>query len=105
MVFVLGMLVTVAAAVMLGRAAGELRGGILVVLAIVGLSATGLWAVSPLLAGAAGLALGGWLIGLVQPCRGLSPQGVEAPPRSRSQGGCGQRFALPTVSPREEPLA
>lgn len=67
MVFVLGMLVTVVAAVMLGRAVGGLRGGILVVLAIVGLSATGLWAVSPLLAGAAGLALGGWLIGLVQP--------------------------------------
>ncbi len=67
MVFVLGMLVTVAAAVMLGRAVGGLRGGVLVVLAIVGLSATGLWAVSPLLAGAAGLALAGWLIGLVQP--------------------------------------
>ena len=65
--FVLGMLVTVAAAAMLGRAVGGLRGGVLFVLAIVGLSATGLWAVSPLLAGAAGLALAGWLIGLVQP--------------------------------------
>ena len=65
MVFVLGMLVTIAAAAMLGRAVGGLRGGILVVLALVGLSATGLWAVSPLLAGAAGLALAGWLIGLV----------------------------------------
>jgi len=67
MVFVLGMLVTIAAAAMLGRAVGGLRGGVLVVLAIVGLAATGLWAVSPLLAGAAGLALAGWLIGLVQP--------------------------------------
>ena len=67
MLFLLGMLVTIAAAVMLGRAVGGLRGAILVVLAIVGLSATGLWAVSPLLAGAAGLALAGWLIGLVQP--------------------------------------
>jgi len=65
--FALGLLVTVAAAVMLGRAIGGLRGGVLVVLAILGLSATGLWAVSPLLAGTAGLALAGWLIGLVQP--------------------------------------
>jgi hypothetical protein len=65
-VFVLGMLVTIAAAVLLGRAVGGLRGAGLVALAIVGLSATGLWAVSPLLAGAAGLALAGWLIGLVQ---------------------------------------
>ena len=67
MVFVLGMLVTIAAAAMLGRAVGGLRGGVLVVLAIVGLSATGLWAVSPLPAGAAGLALAAWLIGLPQP--------------------------------------
>jgi hypothetical protein len=67
MVFVLGMLVTIAAAAMLGRAVGGLRGGVLVVLAIVGLSATGLWAVSPLSAGAAGLALAAWLIGLLQP--------------------------------------
>jgi len=66
MVFVVGMLLTIAAAAMLGRAVGGLRGGVLVVLAIVGLAATGLWAVSPLLAGAAGLALAGWLIGLVQ---------------------------------------
>ena len=65
--FVLGMLVTVAAAAMLGRAVGGLRGGFLFVLAVVGLSATGLWAVSPLLAGAAGLALAGWLIGLARP--------------------------------------
>ncbi len=72
MVFVLGMLVTIAAAAMMGRAIGGLRGGVLVVLAIVGLSATGLWAVSPLLAGAAGLALAGWLIGLVHP-RHLTP--------------------------------
>ena len=67
MVFVLGMLVTIAAAAMLGRAVGGLRGGVLIVLAVVGLSATGLWAVSPLLAGAAGLAFAAWLIGLVQP--------------------------------------
>jgi hypothetical protein len=64
--FLLGMLVTIGAAVVLGRAVGGLRGGVLVVLAIVGLAATGLWAVSPLLAGAAGLALAGWLIGLAQ---------------------------------------
>ena len=67
LVFLPGILVTVAAAVLLGRAVGGLRGATLVVLAIVGLSATALWAVSPLLAGAAGLALAGWLIGLVQP--------------------------------------
>lgn len=67
MVFVAGMLLTIAAAVMLGRAVGGLRGTALVVLAIVGFAATGLWAISPLLAGAAGLALAGWLIGLVQP--------------------------------------
>ncbi len=67
MVFVLGMLVTIAAAAMLGRAIGGLRGGVLFALAVVGLGATGLWAVSPLLAGAAGLALAGWLIGLVHP--------------------------------------
>ena len=71
-VFVLGMLVTIAAAVLLGRAVGGLRGGVLVVLAIAGLAATGLWAVSPLLAGAAGLALAGWLIGLVQSRRPLA---------------------------------
>jgi len=65
MVFLLGMLVTIAAAVTLGRAIGGLRGGVLVVLAIVGFAATALWAVSPLLAGAAGLALAGWLLGLV----------------------------------------
>lgn len=68
-VFVAGMLVTIAAAVMLGRAVGGLRGAALVGLAIVGLAATGLWAVSPLLAGAAGLALAVWLIGLVRPRR------------------------------------
>lgn len=67
MLFLLGILVTVVAAAMLGRAVGGLRGAILVVLAIVGLFATALWAVSPLLAGAAGLALAGWLIGLAQP--------------------------------------
>ncbi len=66
MLFALGMLVTIAAAAMLGRAVGGMRGGLLFVLAVVGLSATGLWAVSPLLAGAAGLALAGWLIGLVR---------------------------------------
>jgi len=71
-VFVLGMLVTIAAAVVLGRAVGGLRGGVLVALAVVGLSATGLWAVSPLLAGAAGLAFAAWLIGLVPPLRGRS---------------------------------
>ena len=74
MVFVAGMLLTLAAAVMLGRAVDGRRGVALVVLAIVGLAATGLWAVSPLLAGAAGLALAGWLIGLVQPS-GLVAQG------------------------------
>lgn len=68
-VFVLGMLVTIAAAAVLGRAVGGFRGGTLVVLALVGLSSTGLWAVSPLLAGAAGLAFAGWLIGLIQPRR------------------------------------
>ena len=69
LLFVLGMLVTIAAAAMMGRAIGGLRGAGLFVLAVVGLAATGLWAVSPLLAGAAGLALAGWLIGLVQPRR------------------------------------
>lgn len=64
--FVLGMLVTIAAAAMLGRAIGGRRGGALVVLALVGLTSTALWAVSPLLAGAAGLAFAGWLIGLAQ---------------------------------------
>jgi len=74
-VFVLGMLVTVAAAAILGRAVGGRRGWSLVVLAIVGLSATGLWAVSPLLAGTAGLALAGWLIGLVH---AQSPRTVQS---------------------------
>jgi hypothetical protein len=64
--FVVGMLATIAAAVMLGRAIGGPRGWMLVVLALVGLISTALWAVSPLLAGAAGLAFGGWLVGLVQ---------------------------------------
>lgn len=67
LVFLPGMLIAVAAAVMLGRAVGGLRGAMLVVLAVIGLSATSLWAVSPLLAGAAGLGLAGWLIGLAQP--------------------------------------
>jgi hypothetical protein len=66
-VFVSGMLITIAAAAMLGRAVGGRRGWALLALAVVGLSATGLWAVSPLLAGAAGLGLAGWLIGLVHP--------------------------------------
>lgn len=64
--FVLGMLVTITAAVMLGRAIGGRRGWLLVVLAVVGLTSTALWAVSPLLAGAAGLAFAGWLIGLAR---------------------------------------
>lgn len=67
LIFLPGMLVTVAAAVLLGRAVGGLRGAVLVVLAVIGLSATSLWAVSPLLAGAAGLGLAGWLMGLAQP--------------------------------------
>jgi hypothetical protein len=65
-VFLLGIVVTVVAAAMLGLAVGGVRGWILVALAVVGLLATALWAVSPLLTGAAGLALAGWLIGLLQ---------------------------------------
>ncbi|MDZ5621611.1 hypothetical protein [Nocardioides bizhenqiangii] len=91
MVFVLGMLVTVAAAAMLGRAIGGLRGWILVVLAIVGLSATGLWAVSPLLAGAAGLALAGWLIGLVQPRHPRAEIELDTRRRATARGSRGTR--------------
>ena len=71
--FLLGILVTVTAAVLLGRAVGGLRGVVLVVLAVVGLAATARWAVSPLRACAAGLAFAGWLSGLVPPRRVVVP--------------------------------
>jgi hypothetical protein len=62
MVFLLGTLVLVAAAVIMVRAVGGLLGWLQLVLAVVGLSATALWAVSPLLAAAAALALAAWLL-------------------------------------------
>jgi len=62
MVFLLGVVVLVAAAVVLARAVGGRQGLVQVVLAVVGLSATALWAVSPLLAAAAALALAAWLL-------------------------------------------
>ena len=62
MMFLAGVLVTVVAAGVMARAVGGLRGGVMIALAVVGLAATALWAVSPLLAGAAALAFAGWLI-------------------------------------------
>ena len=67
MMFLAGVLVTVVAAGVMARAVGGLRGGVMIALAVVGLAATALWAVSPLLAGAAALAFAGWLIMLSAP--------------------------------------
>lgn len=65
--FLVGLLATVLAAGVMARASGGLRGAVMFTLAIVGQSATALWAVSPLLAGAAALAFAGWLILLSSP--------------------------------------
>ena len=62
MLFLAGMLVIVVAAGIMGRAVGGVRGGVMITLAVVGMAATALWAVSPLVAGAAALAFAGWLI-------------------------------------------
>jgi hypothetical protein len=62
MVFLVGLLVLVAAAAILVRALGGLHGWLQLVLAVVGLSATALWAASPLLAAVAALALAAWLL-------------------------------------------
>lgn len=67
MTFLVGVLVTVLAAGLMARAVGGLRGAGMVPLAILGLAATALWAVSPLLAGAAALAFAAWLILLSSP--------------------------------------
>jgi hypothetical protein len=67
MIFLAGILVTVVAAGIMARAVGGLRGAVMIALAVVGLAATALWAVSPLLAGAAALAFAGWLIMLSSP--------------------------------------
>ena len=62
MMFLAGMLVTIVAAGIMARAVRGIRGGVMITLAVVGLAATALWAVSPLIAGAAALAFAGWLI-------------------------------------------
>lgn len=78
-IFLPGLLTTVVAAAMLGRAIGGARGAILAVLALTGLAATALWAMSPLLAGAAGLGLAVWLAGTLQPRRSNSVTSGQTP--------------------------
>jgi hypothetical protein len=62
LVFLAGVVVLVATAIVFARAIGGRQGVLQVGLAIVGLAATALWAVSPLLAAAAALALAAWLL-------------------------------------------